>query len=163
VLPELGGYELRRLTPALIERFQADLRRQGVGDPTIIKTLTLLQGMLQRAIVWGRITSNPVAPIRKPAQRRSRTVRVIPPETVERIRRTLLAQDRVRDATLVSVLAYAGVRPGEALALTWGDIAERTIFVQRAAALGEVKETRTDKMRSVRLLAPLPPTCASGD
>ena len=60
-----------------------------------------------------------------------------------------------QDATLVSVLAYAGLRPGEALALTWADVGERTILVERSIALGEVKETKTRTTRSVRLLAPL--------
>ena len=105
VLPRLGGVELRRLTPAVIEAFQAELRRENVGEPTILKTLTLLQGMLQRAVVWGRVRANPVAPVRKPAQRRKRAVRPIPPAVVEQIRRTLLSEDRLRDATLVSVLA----------------------------------------------------------
>jgi integrase len=155
VLPRLGGFELRRLTPAVIDGFQSELRREGVGDPTILKTLTLLQGILQRAVVWGRIPANPVAPIRKPTQRRTRTVRPIPPATVEKIRRKLIAGGRVRDATLVSVLAYAGLRPGEALALRWGDVGKRTILVERAAALGNVKETKTGQTRSVRLLAPL--------
>jgi integrase len=155
VLPRLGGMELRRLTPAVIESFQAELRREGVGDATIIKILTLLQGMLQRAVVWGRIPSNPVAPIKKPAQKRARSVKPIPPSTVETIRRSLLSRRRLRDATLVSVLAYAGLRPGEALALRWGDVGERTILVERAVAVGDVKETKTGKHRSVRLLAPL--------
>jgi integrase len=155
VLPRLGAIELRRLSPAVIESFQAELRREGVGNPTIIKTLTLLQGMLQRAVVWGRIPSNPVAPIKKPAQKRARWVKAIPPATVEAIRRSLLSRRRRRDATLVSVLAYAGLRPGEALALRWGDIGERTILVDRAVALGDVKGTKTGKSRSVRLLAPL--------
>jgi integrase len=155
VLPRLGGMQLRRLTPAVIEGFQAELRREGVGDPTIIKTLTLLQGMLQRAVVWGRIPSNPVAPIRKPAQKPTRTVKPIAPVAVEEIRQTFLARGRLRDATLVAVLAYAGLRPGEALALRWGDIGQRTILVDRAVALGDVKSTKTGKRRSVRLLAPL--------
>jgi integrase len=101
----------------VIESFQAELRQEGVGEPTILKTLTLLQGMLRRAVVWGRIPSNPVAPIRKPAQKRARAVRPIAPATVEEIRRLFLDRRRLRDATLVSVLAYAGLRPGEALAL----------------------------------------------
>ncbi len=45
----------------------------------------------------------------------------IPPQTVERIRATLIADDRHRDATLLSVLAYAGLRLQEALALEWPD------------------------------------------
>jgi hypothetical protein len=56
---------------------------------------------------------------------------------------------------LVSVLAYAGLRPGEALALTWNHVRERTILVERAVALGELKTTKTAPTRTVRLLAPL--------
>jgi integrase len=103
----------------------------------------------------GRIPSNPVAPIRKPAQKPTRAVKPIGPVTVEDIRRAFLARGRLRDATLVAVLAYAGLRPGEALALRWGDIGARTILVDRAVALGDVKSTKTGKRRSVRLLAPL--------
>ena len=155
VLPRLGGLELRRISPAVVEAFQAELRREKVGEPTILKTLTLLQGILQRAVVWGRIRTNPVAPVRKPVQRRKHAVRPIAPATVEQIRRKLISGRRIRDATLVSVLAYGGLRPGEALALRWGDIGERTILVERAAALGDLKETKTGQTRSVRLLDPL--------
>ena len=60
-----------------------------------------------------------------------------------------------RDATLISVLAYAGLRPGEALALRWGDVRENTILVQRALSLGQEADTKTRAHRTVRLLAPL--------
>lgn len=61
----------------------------------------------------------------------------------------------MRDATLRSVLAYAGLRPGEALGLRWGDIRERTILIQRSVSLGEEADTKTRQHRTVRLLAPL--------
>jgi integrase len=60
-----------------------------------------------------------------------------------------------RDATLISVLAYAGLRPGEALGLHWGDIRERTILIQRSICLGQETDTKTRQHRTVRLLAPL--------
>lgn len=60
-----------------------------------------------------------------------------------------------RDATLVSVLAYAGLRPQEALALQWGDVRERTLLIQRAVSVGVEKDTKTTAHRTVRLLAPL--------
>ena len=44
------------------------------------------------------------------------------------LRGHLLANGRGGDATLVSVLAYAGLKPGEALALTWSDVRDRTIM-----------------------------------
>jgi hypothetical protein len=54
-----------------------------------------------------------------------------------------------------SRLAYAGLRPGEALALRWRDVCERTILIDKAASQGVVKDTKTRASRSVRLLAPL--------
>jgi integrase len=76
--------------------------------------------------------------------------------TVERMRRYLLDRKRERDAVLLCVLAYAGVRPSEALALRFGDVAERTLLVERSLGPdGSLKRTKTGQIRSVRLLAPL--------
>ena len=58
------------------------------------------------AVLHGAAPYNPVKAVRKPRQL-SRTVRPLAPQTVEAIRRRL----SLRDATLVSVLAYAGLRP----------------------------------------------------
>jgi integrase len=55
----------------------------------------------------------------------------------------------------VSVLAYAGLRPGEALALTWGDVRDRTIMVSKRASLGTVTEGAKSSRRSVRAVTML--------
>lgn len=155
VLPRLGTIALRELTPDVINRFRLELEADGVGPSSIRKCLTLLQGVLQRACEWGRIASNPVAPVRKPAVGRVRAVVPLAPETVETIRDWLLCQHLVRDATLVSVLAYAGLRPGEALALTWAHVRERTLLVESAVSLGSVESTKTGRRRTVPLVGPL--------
>lgn len=155
VLPRLGTITLRELTPEVVATFRADLTAAGVGDPTVRKTLAFLQGVLERAVEWRRIDSNPAKTVRKPPQRRTRVVDLPSAAAVEEMRERLRAQNRMRDATLVCVLAYAGLRPGEALALEWRHVRERTILVEQAVALGEVKETKTGQTRTVRLLAPL--------
>jgi integrase len=152
VLPRLGALQLGQLTPGVVAEFQSELRSAGVGESTIRKTLALLQAICREAVTWGRLTSNPVKPIRKRAVVRKRAVRPLMPEAVERLRRELPTD---RDAALVSALAYAGLRPGEALALRWGDIGERTILVERAVSYGELKSTKTRATRSVRMVAPL--------
>ena len=106
-------------------------------------------------VSWGRIPANPAASVRKPPVCRSRAVSPLPPAIVERIRGVLLADGRLRDATLVSVLAYAGPRPGEALALTWGHVRNRTVLIEAAVSLGELRDTKTGQRRMVALLAPL--------
>jgi integrase len=78
-------------------------------------------------------------------------VRPLAPTTIEAMRASL----GLRDATLISVLAYAGLRPGEALALRWRDVRERTLLVERALSLGREEDTKTRRHRTVRLLSPL--------
>jgi integrase len=155
VLPRLGSIPLRELTPDVINRFRLELEAEGVGPASIRKALTLLQGVLQRACEWGRLSSNPVAPVRKPAVGRARAVVPLAPETVEAMRDWLLRRRLVRDATLRSVLAYAGLRPGEALALSWAHVRERTLLVEVAVSLGAIENTNTGRRRTVPLLGPL--------
>ena len=87
---------------------------------------------------------------RAPVPRR-KEVRPLAPAVVERMRRVASP----RDAVLISVLAYAGIRPGEALALQWRDVRDQTILIERALSLGKEDDTKTDAHRTVRLLAPL--------
>ncbi len=72
------------------------------------------------------------------------------------MRAALMKEGRHRDVALVSVLAYAGLRPQEALALTWRHVRERTLLIEQALADGELKGQKTGKPpRTVVLLAPL--------
>ena len=65
VSPTLGGYRLRELTPEVIGRWQADRLAAGAPVESTRKSLTLLGGILQRALEAGRIPSNPQRLVRK--------------------------------------------------------------------------------------------------
>lgn len=155
VIPRLGSFALREVRPDVVDTFASDLRAAGVGEESIRRTLAMMQGAMRRAVVWGRITTNPVAAVTKPPRRRTRVVRPVHPNTVETMRADLRRRKRPGDATLVSVLAYSGMRPGEALALTWSDVLANTLIVEKSLALGEVKDTKTRRNRTVRLLRPV--------
>lgn len=155
VLPRLGALQLREITPSVVNRFRLDCEADGVGRVSIAKAMTLLQGVLQRACEWERIASNPVRAVRKPAAGPGRAVVPVSPDVVEEMRAWLVARSMWRDATLVSVLAYAGLRPGEALALTWAHVRERTLLVESSVSIGAIASTKTRRRRTVRLLAPL--------
>jgi integrase len=156
--PHLGNIALRDLTPGLIARWQADRLAEGAGPVAVRRALGLLGSILQRALEDELIVRNPVRLVRKAPEGQRAEVRPLAPAVVESMR-TYLADDGsenpLRDATLVSVLAYAGLRPGEALALRWGDVRENTILVQRSISYGEEKATKTKANRTVRLLDPL--------
>jgi integrase len=136
LLPRIGGTPLRELTTDRLQRLSSELLAEGTPEPTLRKTLVLLQGMLERAVEWGRIGTNPVRHVRKPRQQTTRLVDPPSPSQVEAMRARLLAKKRTRDATLICLLAYAGLRPGEALALRWGDVRRNTIRVDKALSLG---------------------------
>jgi Phage integrase, N-terminal SAM-like domain len=42
ILPDLGHLKLRQIRPQTVEAFKRELRRRGVGDPMIVKSLTVL-------------------------------------------------------------------------------------------------------------------------
>jgi integrase len=144
ILPALGPVKLRQIRPRVVEEFKRELRRRGVGDPMIVKTLTVLQSVLSYAVVCDEIDGNPVRDVRKPSRQPKRVVRPLTPDQVEAIRERL----RPRDATLVSVLAYAGPRPAEALKLAWQDVRERTLVIEPGNA-------KTRRGRTVKLLGPV--------
>jgi integrase len=144
--PTLGGYPLRELTPEIIGRWQADRLAADAPVESTRKALTLLGGILQRALEAGRITSNPERLVRKAPPAATDEVRPLPPATVEAIRAAL----GPRHAVLVSLLAYAGVRPQEARSLRWQHVQARTLVVHAPKTRRHRVEPRT-----VRLLEPL--------
>ena len=114
ILRRLGGQEIRRVTPALVTLLVGDLRAAGYGEPTIRRALMILQGVCTYAVELGYLPSNPVAKVKaKPRAGRSRLVRAVPPERVEAMRAQLTAAGRDGDALLVSLIAYAGLRPAK--------------------------------------------------
>jgi integrase len=121
--PRLGSRNLGELTPAVLTRFRADLQRAGVGAATVRKALAIVQSILSFAVVEGRLELNPAAAVRKPRYQRKRQPHIFRPVDVERIRHQL---DPL-SAILVSVLAYAGPRPEEALRLRWADVGTKTL------------------------------------
>jgi integrase len=154
VLPRLGHHKLRVLveSPEIVQDFKACLLADGVGPGSVSKTLVILSAVLNKAVEWNRIPSNPAAHVKKPSGKRKRVVTAISPDQVEALRRAMPTEV---DRRLVSVLAYSGLRPGEALALTGADIGKQWMSVTKAVALGQEKTTKTGRDRLVPLLKPL--------
>jgi integrase len=156
VLPRLGDLRLRDLTPAVMEDWLAGMEKDGVGREAQRKALKLLRGVLQRAVEWDELQRNPARLVPLPRPPETPEVRPLPPEDVEGMRAFLVGQRRERDALLISVLAYAGLRPEEANGLTWGHVRERTLLIEQVASMGRIEvRSKTRQARAVRLLGPV--------
>jgi integrase/recombinase XerC len=117
--PRLGGRLLVDLSPRELVRFRVDIETAGAGAQTVVKVFTVLGSVLSEAVRQGQIVASPTRAIIRPKQHRRRAVRPATPERVEIIR-TGLASDV--DRALVTLLAYVGLRPQEALAAVWSDL-----------------------------------------
>ncbi len=181
--PRLDGVPLRELTVSTLRAWQTERIKAGVGPGTIHKCRTVLSSILRHAAESEAIPANPLSLVRSPKSEHRDAVVPLPPARVEKIRevirnpppRVVVASQTgqrgrrryeldppgepatwQRDALIVSILAYSGLRPGELRALRWADVRENTILVQRAANPdGSPKATKNKRHRSVRLLSPL--------
>jgi integrase len=106
---------LRDIDPETVGRWQADRLAAGAGPVAVRQALDLLGSVLEHAFVSGRLAENLVRRVKKARLPRRDEVQALSPASIEAMRAAL----GLRDAALLSVLAYAGLRPGEALGLRW--------------------------------------------
>jgi integrase len=125
VSPYLGSVALREITPETIKAWYGAMLRAGTGPEALHKAAILVGGILQLAMEGQRIQSNPARGVRKPRRPARIEVRPLAPERVEAMRAIL----STRNAMVLSVLAYAGLRPQELRAMVWADVRENTLLI----------------------------------
>jgi integrase len=147
VHPRLQSPGLAQTPAQVVEEVRAELHEAGVDRRSIEATLTLVREM----------TDGYTAPVAEPGAAQPRRggsgppPPVLEPLAVERIRARLGR----RGATLVSVLAYAGLRPSEALELRWSDVEGDSIRVPDAPPDPARDGGARRAPRPVRLLLPV--------
>lgn len=152
IVPHLGGVKLAALDRRRVRTWRAGLVSRKEATPYVAQRAgEILSAALGVAVRDDLIRTNPcsdLGSIYSPVVRR----RAAQPLEVELIR----AQMRTpRDRVMVSLMAYAGLRPNEMRALRWDDIADHSIHVQSALdAAGREKRTKS-KQRPVPIIAPL--------
>jgi integrase len=120
VLPVLGDVELTQLTPSHIKSLEAQLSAEGMAPAGVELVHCVISGVLKQALreelVW-RNVCQAVAPPRVDRKE------VEPPE-VAGVRRVLeIAKEQEHPLyPCLHLIAYTGVRRGEALALRWQNV-----------------------------------------
>ena len=160
VLPALGHLKVRELHRGHIKAFLAQKRGKGYAKNTVRLMRAPLSAMLSDAVDDGIIMANPA--FQAGRRKTNRAEKLTAAERLQKVRPMTWEQRDAfleaaaaepRYATLFSLLAKTGMRPGEAFALKPGDIdwSERSVRVERAWNLGRVKPTTTYEERTVDL------------
>jgi len=151
IVPHLGAVRMRDLGPPRVRDFQRDIRAAGCTPAQTNAVMRVLSAALGAAVRDGQLPGNPCEGIEKIPRLVERPQPLTPLE-VERIR---AAMPTARDMLAVGLLAYAGLRPEEALALRWIDVRPGLLVIDRAFTHGELKATKTHQRRTVEILPPL--------
>lgn len=138
--------------PQIFEEMLAEMDARGVGNETQRKVMVAMSSVFKAAVRWRKVSVNPVLAVPKPRAAHKRVPRPLPPVVIERIRLQMRRRKTrdpsgargIADACLVTLMAYAGLRPGEALALTWGDVGANTLTIDKAVSIGEEEGTNEE-------------------
>jgi site-specific recombinase XerD len=135
----LGGLRVGEVSPEIVADFRTRLEAAGVGRHSVRLSLVVLQAMFKQAVAWGWVQTNPVKAVPKPSGKRERAVVCLAPSQVEAIRAALLAKEKLYAATLVSLVAYQGLRvPEEVLALEVKHVRAKTLLVEQRNIAGMI-------------------------
>jgi integrase len=154
LVPAFGDRKLEAVSTRSIEAWKSHLLADGkLSRRTINKLLTNLNGIFERARrVWG-LQTNPVEGVeRLPDRYDPAKFDFYSPEEVRALVRN---SESEQDAAIFLVAAFAGLRMGEVLALTWREIdfANETIRVERQLNdLGQITVTKGGLVRSVPMV-----------
>jgi integrase len=143
LIPALGGHRLTKLTPQHIREWMATKEKKGNVSPTTIKlALSVLKSALSQAESDGLVPRN-VAKLVKPPQCKQYEAAFLTPEQA---RLFLAAIQGHRLEALYALLLTVGLRKGEALGLSWGDIdfASSKLHVRSTLVQLGNKLTRSD-------------------
>lgn len=118
IIPEIGGIELRKLSPLHIQTLYRRLAEKGVSPPTIHAAHRAIGRPLSRAVKWRLIPRSPLERVDPPKAPK----REISPLTAEQVMRLLKVSKGTGRYSLYLAAVVTGMRQSELLGLRWSDV-----------------------------------------
>ena len=143
VLPRWKNWRLRDLERLAIQQWVAEQFTQKTGWQTVRNAWVLLSGILESAVEFGYLTSNPARGVKFPQKGLRAKPAIIAGDSLAK----LLAALHEPYATMVSLIAATGLRIGELLALRWSavDLETGALMVRESVYEGRFQPPKTQK------------------
>jgi len=128
LIPLLGKYTLDQIRPMVIQDLMIQLQKT-LATNTALYILAVLSSACQQFVVWDLIATNPCTQIRKPKRKRNPPV-IWDTEELKRLKKYLEYVDPQEKGILLLAIT-SGARQGEIFALTWEDLGEDDITINK--------------------------------
>ena len=145
ILPVIGGYRLRDISPMQIQAIMASLSKK--SNSLQSKVLIHLRSIFKAAQENGLVAKSPISSMLKPGGRKTAVKTALTPQEsrqlVERV-------ENPRANTFLLIALHTGMRRGEVLGLMWDDIDFETkvIHVRHNAILGKGETSIQDTLKT---------------
>jgi integrase len=146
LLPKLGAFRLDQIGLGEVQELVSGMK---VRRHSILNAVGTLRSILLTARKWGYLAAEFRPSDLAVPQQAARPARFFTPEQA----RNIIDAAPQPWKTLYAIAAMCGLRPGEALALTWDDIGDTEIHVRRSSCFGKLISTKTKGSAST---VPLP-------
>ncbi len=118
IVPHLGHRQLDKITPLQIQDWETRLLREGAKSVGLMHTV--LSGAYRYALRLELVSRNPVAAVSPPSAGKTETL--TPPVGAVHELLSPAESSGNRHRAVIRLLAYTGLRLGEALGLTWDNV-----------------------------------------
>jgi len=139
LLPELGKIKLRKLTTMTLQAYFNTLHPR-LSPKTIRLIHGTLRASLNQGMAWGMLDRNPAVGVKLP---RKRSVKPTILLLLRDIRRMIEAMPEPTRSILI-LIVFASMRPGEVLALRWNHILIDRIVVDERVYDNEFDDVKTE-------------------
>ncbi len=145
ILPYIGGYCLRDITPMQIQSIMAGL--SGKSNSLQGKVLVAMRNIFKVAQENGLIVRSPVSSMLKPTGKTTQEKETL---TVAECLLLLNKVQNIRARTFLLIALHTGMRRGEILGLQWKDIdfKEKVIHVRHNAVVSEGETTVSEELKT---------------
>jgi integrase len=159
IKPTLGHVRLAKLTPAQVQSLITSKLDEGLSPRTVQYIHATLRAALSTAVRWGLVVRNVAVPVRTATVDRA----PVRPFSRDEAHQVLEAAAPHRLGAFFTVALAVGLRPSEALALTWDDLDLEAGLVHVRRALDRRRsddfQFKPTKSRRSRRTIPLPDIC----
>ena len=139
LLPEFGSSKVRKLTTMDIQEYFNTLS-PGLSPKSIRLIHGTFRAALNQGIAWSMLDRNPAVGVKLPRKREVKPTVLLSPADIRR----MIEAVKEPAKSMIKLIVFASMRPGEVLALRWKDIRHDRIVIDERVYDDEFDDVKTE-------------------